>query len=206
MFNCLNCDTLRKNQKNGCNKYCNNKCQREFEYIERIVQWLKGNDRGWACATRQLKPYIRRYLFETRGAKCECCGWDKVHPVDGRTLVEIDHIDGNAENCRPENLKILCPNCHAMTPTHRARNKNSKRNRKGATNISDTFLIEKMKSEKVEKILKDIKISNVKRIKYPEPQVLLDRVNASSYLKVAREIGCSDNAIRRHLRKHNLLK
>lgn len=61
-----------------------------------------------------------------RGTACEECGWDIRHS-DGSILTEIDHIDGDAENCRPSNLRILCPNCHALTPTFRARNSKSKR-------------------------------------------------------------------------------
>lgn len=45
------------------------------------------------------------------------------------SLTEVDHIDGDAHNCRPTNLKILCPNCHSMTPAFRARNSGSKRSR-----------------------------------------------------------------------------
>ena len=49
--------------------------------------------------------------------------------IDGKPLVEVDHINGDASNCKEENLRVLCPNCHSMTPTFRARNKTSARNR-----------------------------------------------------------------------------
>ena len=41
----------------------------------------------------------------------------------------VDHIDGDAKNNKPDNLRILCPNCHAMTSTFGNRNKNSSRDR-----------------------------------------------------------------------------
>lgn len=129
MNTCLYCNRNFKACRNTLGKYCSNSCQREFEYNSNVKNWLEGKNKGWMSQTRQLSPYIKRYLREIRGTDCERCGWDERHPVDGAILTEFDHTDGNAENCRPENLKILCPNCHAMTPTYRARNKNSTRNR-----------------------------------------------------------------------------
>lgn len=38
--------------------------------------------------------------------------------------LELDHIDGNSDDNRLANIRLLCPNCHAMTPTYRGRNKN----------------------------------------------------------------------------------
>ena len=35
----------------------------------------------------------------------------------------IDHIDGNPKNNTITNLRILCPNCHSLEPTHRGKNK-----------------------------------------------------------------------------------
>lgn len=109
-------------------KFCSHLCSTKTKKNENINQWKSGKLQGYSGKAKQLKPWIRKYLFEVRGTACSECGWDKRHPVDDSVLTEIDHIDGNAENCHEDNLRILCPNCHSMTETHRARNKNGTRN------------------------------------------------------------------------------
>tara|TARA_Y100001938_G_scaffold147595_1_gene229135 strand:+ start:801 stop:1262 length:462 start_codon:yes stop_codon:yes gene_type:complete len=53
--------------------------------------------------------------------KCECCG---ITEWNGQPApIELDHIDGNRHNNTIENLRILCPNCHAQTDTYRGKNK-----------------------------------------------------------------------------------
>ena len=59
---------------------------------------------------------------------CEECGWAK-YSEGGYLPLELDHINGDRHDNRLENLRILCPNCHSLQLTHRARNR-SKNTRK----------------------------------------------------------------------------
>ena len=64
----------------------------------------------------------RLYLVGLKKPKCELCGWAQK-TIDGRIPVELDHINGDKEDNRIENLRILCPNCHSLQATHRGKNK-----------------------------------------------------------------------------------
>lgn len=67
---------------------------------------------------------LKNRLFKAglKNKSCEKCGWAETS-IDGRIPVELDHINGDRHDNRIENLRILCPNCHSLEPTHRGRNK-----------------------------------------------------------------------------------
>ena len=78
---------------------------------------------GEQVTTKNVSKHIRRYLLEKFGNKCSKCGWSKEHPITNAVPLEVDHIDGNAENNVEENFQLLCPNCHALTPFYRNLNR-----------------------------------------------------------------------------------
>jgi len=79
-------------------------------------------------ATHSNKCTVRTYLIYIRNGKCEQC---KNYEWGGSKLsLEMHHIDGNVDNMKLNNLKLLCPNCHSITDNYKSKNKHKNSNRK----------------------------------------------------------------------------
>ena len=163
---------------------------------------------------RELAFRLRRALIESgRDYKCEICGLkDKWNNKTIR--LEVDHKNNRCNDDRPENLRFLCPNCHSQQ-LHKMN--------KGLTGLTTET---KRKSTKKNKVCNKTNIckqcfnltKNPNYCSYEcshksqrkhiyEPSELFDllKKNNMNYTKTAKIIGVSDNAIRKKLKKANLI-
>jgi RNase P subunit RPR2 len=108
-------------------------------YFKKLGIEYKGNqgakgkkiDPKYKCAEDYVKnSYVSSHKLKLKlirdglkEYKCESC--DLVEWNGKPIPLELDHIDGNHYNNDFTNLRIICPNCHALTETN-----SGKKNRK----------------------------------------------------------------------------
>ena len=80
--------------------------------LERLL--VNGCNRSSSDVRQRL---LREGIFAPKCANCALERWQGM-PIS----LELDHIDGDRFNNDLKNLRLLCPNCHAQTPTYRGRN------------------------------------------------------------------------------------
>lgn len=112
---CLYCDKEFNHSSGTRNKFCSleHSAKYVWEYVSKpkIKNGLGGN--------------LHRYLREDRGEKCELCGQGPIH--NNKPLVlQVDHIDGDSDNNKLENVRLLCPNCHTQTDTYGSKGKGNR--------------------------------------------------------------------------------
>jgi len=119
-YECKVCGTEKRFHHSMNNIYCSVKCQAAETRNNRITEWLvEGKD--WLRGVPAWIKDADGYLARERGYSCEVCGISEHN--DKPIVLECDHIDGDHKNNRPENLRLVCPNCHSQTSTYKNKNK-----------------------------------------------------------------------------------
>ena len=118
---CLNCGKLLNNRNQI--KFCSHACTKEYKWME-IVTKIENGDTSFSSDT------YKKYLIYKYGEKCMKCGWHEINPTTNLIPVQLEHKDGNSENHNLNNLELLCPNCHSLTPTYGALNKGNGRTKR----------------------------------------------------------------------------
>lgn len=95
--------------------FCSVACHKAHMFAELFAKFLSGEP------VESSPKTLRKLVLKRDGnvcAKCENTKWQ-----DEDIPLELEHIDGNSDNNSSSNLKMLCPNCHALTPTYKIKNK-----------------------------------------------------------------------------------
>ena len=102
-----------------------------YDHIKRVIaksgintshftgkSWASGKMlKSWECFKKPSN--IKKHLLTERGNVCQCCGLSEW--MDSPITLELHHNDGNRTNNHPENLTLLCPNCHSLTDNWRGK-------------------------------------------------------------------------------------
>jgi Zn finger protein HypA/HybF involved in hydrogenase expression len=165
---------------------------------EEILQKIPSDGR------RTPGAFLRRALLEI-GVPYTCFECGRGPNWRGKKLVlQVDHEDGDRFNNLRENLRFLCPNCHSQTETYGNTAMGNKKAKKFSLPQEPTRWCsgcgKPISNQGKSGLCKSCLPKNSK-IEWPAREEILDRLARSNYTVVAKELGVSDNAIRKHLKK-----
>jgi len=162
-------------------------------------QVLREKPRG---ALRTDAAILRRCMIEVDiPHSCQKCG-QGPNWIGEPLVLHADHINGNRNDDRRENLRFLCPNCHTQTNTWGSRNGYVDRRCSNCDKIIGKY----GKTGLCKSCIAVARgfggqslMSRGHKIEWPEKEVLLEMLAQSNYTQVGKKLGVSDNAVRKHL-------
>ena len=136
--------------------------------------------------------------------QCIICGMDPIWL--GKSInLELDHINGIHSDNRLENLRILCPMCHRLTPTYGGKNKVYQKKIKDITLKNAHACLDCAKEIPNEsKYCVDCQTLHNKWVETrPDLNQLIKDLIGTSYLKTGEKYGVSDKVIRNWIKTYD---
>ena len=210
----------------GCTSrvYCSecSKTRKEWKTQEKVNKWKSGDTSEIESNKyKSLTNWAKNYLLSLHNYTCTECGWNTPNPTLGRPILTVDHVDGNWKNNQYDNLKVICYNCHTLTPTFGNLNRGSssgmrpyaaERSRNGYTGVprvkpkrSPTVCSCGAKIHVRAKKCRDCHLIEV-RSDIPDLATLSAALLSYNlvFTQVGRHFGVSDNAVRKWCRNFGL--
>lgn len=158
---------------------------------------------------------VKKFLIRS-GLKqevCEICGWAEKRECDGKIPIELHHINGDNSDNRIQNLQILCPNCHALTPTYSGKNKVNKVRRTKKQERQQFYTEPKYICVVCGKLGYGVRYCSVdcahidqrKVLNRPTKELLTEQIEKYSWTALGRMYGISDNGVRKWARAYELI-
>lgn len=117
-YHCQYCGKPLPSTK-GYRKFCDLTCFSKFYQKEKYENYLNNQDNfvNKEITYQWLKPII----LHEQDNKCSICGMEPIWNNKELHFI-LDHIDGDAQNNRRNNLRLICPNCDSQLDTFKSRN------------------------------------------------------------------------------------
>lgn len=198
-----------------------------YRYVTRRVTTLSLDTSHWKCRAyssgNQLKRIQTNLLLVEGGSHStklvkrailreklipETCSECGIGPTwNNKPLVlRLDHKNGIRNDHRLENLRFLCPNCDSQSSTYCGRNKS--KSFSGSCLSCGVVTKNTKRCKPCAKLFKDqgnpspTRLPQKTKIQWPPTEELLTKLKLVSFSALSKELGVSDNGIRKHLRSH----
>jgi len=68
---------------------------------------------------------VKRFLLKQRGHSCSICGLSRWNFMGNDVLIPLvlDHENGNSDDWRVKNLRLVCGICDMLLPTYKGKNR-----------------------------------------------------------------------------------
>lgn len=178
-------------------------------HFKRLPRKIKYKDEELFC---ENSPYSRSTI-KKRILKKEliknCCSicFLKDFWQNKKIVLVLDHINGISNDNRLENLRFLCPNCNSQTITFAGKNVNPANKIGHQVDLARNIMIESIYKEQIPKMKEKtgkLKTKSAKRFLISKVDLENLLLKNRSLLKTAKEVGCSDNAIKKKCIKMNI--